>query len=306
MRDYPGTSAAFLALARAARQRGLSESAASFLAAAEPRLRQLSPNLFMTVYSAELALVAMSEDDPERGLDITAAHRRGTVLNAPKWVAQQIDHAEIRLLTAIGDLERALRLADRLPDGGSEGLDVRMLVAVERADLIRARQLLAEWPADETPRSRIQQLIWKWILSEAEGDDGSTLDRLLRMASDQGHVQLLLDSGRQGRRLLRARQNVAPTPFLRRLIEVPTPHARGAAVRIPELVERLTNRELVVLRFLPTHLDNAEIAAELGMSVNTLKTHLKHIFRKLDVTTRRAALEGRGAPRVALSRWLPP
>jgi LuxR family transcriptional regulator, maltose regulon positive regulatory protein len=45
----------------------------------------------------------------------------------------------------------------------------------------------------------------------------------------------------------------------------------------------------MILRFLPTMMTNTEIASELYVSVNTVKAHLKHIFRKLDVDTRRQA-----------------
>jgi LuxR family maltose regulon positive regulatory protein len=57
------------------------------------------------------------------------------------------------------------------------------------------------------------------------------------------------------------------------------------------LVETLTERELTVLRYLPTMLSNREIAAEMFFSVNTVKTHLKGIYRKLDVNRRRDAVE---------------
>ena len=45
-----------------------------------------------------------------------------------------------------------------------------------------------------------------------------------------------------------------------------------------------------MLRFLPTMMSNGEIAAELFVSVNTVKTHLKSIYRKLDVPDRREAV----------------
>jgi len=59
----------------------------------------------------------------------------------------------------------------------------------------------------------------------------------------------------------------------------------------PGLVERLTERELTVLRYLPTMMSNSEIAGEMYFSVNTVKTHLKSIYRKLDVTRRREAVD---------------
>jgi LuxR family maltose regulon positive regulatory protein len=54
--------------------------------------------------------------------------------------------------------------------------------------------------------------------------------------------------------------------------------------------DRLSDRELAVLSYLPTMLTTAEIAAELYVSVNTVKTHLKSIYRKLDVARRRDAV----------------
>lgn len=56
------------------------------------------------------------------------------------------------------------------------------------------------------------------------------------------------------------------------------------------LIEPLTERELAVLAELPTWKSNAEIAAEFYVSINTVKTHLQHLFRKLDVPNRRQAV----------------
>jgi LuxR family maltose regulon positive regulatory protein len=58
----------------------------------------------------------------------------------------------------------------------------------------------------------------------------------------------------------------------------------------PAAGDRLSERELAVLSYLPTMLTTAEIAAELYVSVNTVKTHLKSIYRKLDVPRRRDAV----------------
>jgi LuxR family transcriptional regulator, maltose regulon positive regulatory protein len=57
-----------------------------------------------------------------------------------------------------------------------------------------------------------------------------------------------------------------------------------------ELLDPLSVRETIVLRYLPTLLSNQEIAGELFVSVNTVKTHLKSIYRKLGVSDRREAV----------------
>jgi LuxR family maltose regulon positive regulatory protein len=74
-----------------------------------------------------------------------------------------------------------------------------------------------------------------------------------------------------------------------RLAEVESRIAR----RAPEgaLVEPLTERETVVLRLLAGTMSLREIARELYLSANTVKTHTRAIYRKLGVTTRHDAVE---------------
>ena len=55
--------------------------------------------------------------------------------------------------------------------------------------------------------------------------------------------------------------------------------------------ERLTESETRVLRYLPTHLGSSEIAAELFLSPNTVKTHQRHLYRKLGAHSRREAVQ---------------
>jgi DNA-binding CsgD family transcriptional regulator len=55
--------------------------------------------------------------------------------------------------------------------------------------------------------------------------------------------------------------------------------------------EPLTESETRVLRYLPTHLGASEIAAELGLSANTVKTHVRHLYLKLGVHSRREAVQ---------------
>jgi LuxR family maltose regulon positive regulatory protein len=57
------------------------------------------------------------------------------------------------------------------------------------------------------------------------------------------------------------------------------------------LPEPLTQSELRVLRYLPTDLSTREIADELYLSVHTVKTHVKHLYAKLDAHSRREAVK---------------
>ena len=61
--------------------------------------------------------------------------------------------------------------------------------------------------------------------------------------------------------------------------------------RRPSATEALTDRELVVLRLLATTLSQPEIAQELYVSVNTVRTHIQGIYRKLGAASRREAVD---------------
>jgi LuxR family maltose regulon positive regulatory protein len=57
------------------------------------------------------------------------------------------------------------------------------------------------------------------------------------------------------------------------------------------LAEPLSESEIRVLRYLPTNLSAPEIAAELYLSVSTIKTHIQHVYGKLGVHSRAEAVE---------------
>jgi LuxR family transcriptional regulator, maltose regulon positive regulatory protein len=67
--------------------------------------------------------------------------------------------------------------------------------------------------------------------------------------------------------------------------------ARAAPVGASGPPEPLSERELAVLRFLPTNLSAGEIGSELFLSVNTVKTHMRKLYAKLDVHTRAEAVQ---------------
>ena len=57
-----------------------------------------------------------------------------------------------------------------------------------------------------------------------------------------------------------------------------------------DLADPLTDRELEILSYLPSRLTNTELAEKCYVSVNTIKTHMAHIYRKLDVANRNEAI----------------
>ena len=69
-----------------------------------------------------------------------------------------------------------------------------------------------------------------------------------------------------------------------------TEHRNARRCPRPPSADPLSERELQVLRLLASELSGPQIARQLFVSHNTLRTHTKHIFTKLDVTSRRAAV----------------
>ncbi len=101
---------------------------------------------------------------------------------------------------------------------------------------------------------------------------------------------LTFDRRRTARLLARVEpRDPAEKQFLMELESLTSPSGGPEAEPEP-LAEPLTDRELGVLRLLPGMLSNSEIADELFISVNTVKVHLKTLYRKLDAANRRSAV----------------
>jgi LuxR family transcriptional regulator, maltose regulon positive regulatory protein len=119
---------------------------------------------------------------------------------------------------------------------------------------------------------------------------GDALERGLDLAEPNGVRRPFAAAGGVIGPVLRrqVRRGTAHRALLDELIDaVERPAERRV---VPTLPETLSDREAAVLRFLPTMMSNQEIAGELFVSVNTVKTHLKSIYRKLDVDDRRGAV----------------
>jgi LuxR family maltose regulon positive regulatory protein len=186
----------------------------------------------------------------------------------PTYLAEYDQLTLARLLVAEGDARGALDLLDRV-------LDVAQ-AARRDGSLVEARLVRA-------------------LAHHANGDGASAAADLSAALTDgvpAGYCRLFLYEGQPMVELLE-RVARAAAPDVRRhadhvLAAAQRPSARAPAGRASE--EGLSERERAVLRLLATELSGPEIARELFVSVNTLRTHTKHIFAKLDVNTRRAAV----------------
>jgi LuxR family transcriptional regulator, maltose regulon positive regulatory protein len=127
---------------------------------------------------------------------------------------------------------------------------------------------------------------------------GRTVEQALDLAAPDGYRRPFIRAEPGLRELLTAHLDAGTAHWslvsdLVRAVDAPTGQAGGAVAAgtaVAPLDEPLTERELTILRYLQSILSNVEIAAELSVSVNTVKTHVRNIYRKLHATRRRDAV----------------
>ncbi|HEY1280614.1 MAG TPA: LuxR C-terminal-related transcriptional regulator, partial [Acidimicrobiales bacterium] len=158
------------------------------------------------------------------------------------------------------------------------------------------RGLLAAAEQGQRTGSVVEILALQALAHDARGDTAAAmgaLEQALSGAQGEGFIRVFLDGGAPMARLLRtAVDRGVAVDQARRLLAAggfttPEPSARALP---PGLVEPLSPRELEILRLLRTDLSGPDIARELTVSLNTVRTHTKNIYTKLGVNNRRAAV----------------
>src|SRR3954452_22751955 len=210
-------------------------------------------------------------------------------------LAAQRRSLQAHLSLVLGDADETRRILEEAPDATRlEIVHEQARLALARNDVDAARLVLSRWPAHPQPRARVLHTLWSAVVAIKEGDPTAAVDHVSTVIGEleaEDQVALLLDVGRPLLGPLRTLSTTAPTPFLDRMIVHPMLAGPRNATSIRGLAEQLTAQEMVVLGYLPSWLSNTGIAEQLGVSINTVKTHLKHIYRKLDVTDRREAID---------------
>ncbi len=292
LRRHPATVDARVAMAHVARERGRLHTATRLLDEADTLAGRHRHGALRTLVVVERGLVDLAQGASEHGLAEIQRLRAEGDYAASAGLERRLRAVESRLLVAAGHPGRARRCLDvdehdSLPD---ELAPAAIEAAVADRDLTLARQFLDRWTVTRRSRARLERELWASVLDAEDGDRRSAVRRVvgvLAEAREEGHERLFLDPGRPVERVLRLVGHASPrSTFVRHLVESSQP-ANPAAVRASSLV--LSDREREIARFLPTPLTSTEIAAQLYISLNTLKTHLRSIYRKLGVQSRDAA-----------------
>ena len=248
--------------------RAQQHASAGRVEAARVELRRVEPDLDARDDAPLLARwrsVAEAEIDLAAGVPSAVSSRFASALNLePPFLNEQICLARSDL--ALGrneEAEERLRSLREAADGASTLIDVWLLTAVV-ADRQRQDRKAIEALRKAIDLARSTGVRRPFLVLEPD-----VLARLLSQLRDlspdlEDVIERLLSA--MGRR-------------------------QSNDLGILALTDPLTDREMSVLQFLPTMMTNAEIAAELYVSLNTVKAHLKKIFRKLAVTNRRQAVQ---------------
>ncbi|WP_405526930.1 LuxR C-terminal-related transcriptional regulator [Streptomyces avidinii] len=255
----------------------------------------LRPDPATTARAAVIgARIALAEGDGDAALAVLRAVAPARLSDR---VVDELAVAESAVHLARGDAEAALQILDAPAADGPEHAvaRARALLALGRRSC--AAQALAGVPGagDDGVAMpvRAHASLLQAQLADADGDVEEARRRLaeaLALARPEELRRMFVENGPWVRRVL------GRDPQSARLHAWLTPGAPVRTARAPRadgqpaVVEALSAREVEVLRKAAELLSTEEIAAELFVSANTVKTHLKSIYRKLCVTRRSDAV----------------
>ncbi len=149
--------------------------------------------------------------------------------------------------------------------------------------------------SEPVARLAVRSHVFRALALQALGDDASALAALtqaLTLSEPENRMMTFLREGQAMEKLLRLaeRKSICPVfthkllaAFAQRSVPVEKPAAEA-------LIEPLSERELEILRLLATDLDVPGIASKLVISANTVRTHIKSLYRKLKAHSRHEAL----------------
>jgi LuxR family maltose regulon positive regulatory protein len=224
-------------------------------------------------------------------------------LAAPHLLVSRAQGMLLLTLVRLGETEGAGQVLADLGEQGRDSGEIRIATAALRLaqhDPHAAAAALAPVLDGSAPVTLAiwlaQAFVLEAIARDALGDPaaaGRAIERALDLAEPDGTLGAFLLHPAPGLLERHARHRTAHASLLmeiRSLLAGRTP-APAAAAGPQRLLEPLRDSELRVLRYLPSDLTAPEIAAELHVSTNTVKTHMRNLYAKLGTHRRHEAVE---------------
>lgn len=200
-----------------------------------------------------------------------------------------IDIAEMSARRRLGDFDRLEILVDRTPRI-RETLTYKMAV-----DEFRGRKVVHQDAAqlpDKTPRD----LIWKNLVEVSFNVDSekiamAAMHRALKVGAEVGAKETFLRQRNEMANYIIRIANDFPTVYNEEIASAMAERMKERETHMASDQTPLTKRELEILRQLSTGRTLTVIASELHISQNTMKTHLKNLYRKIGAEGRHDAVE---------------
>jgi LuxR family maltose regulon positive regulatory protein len=296
----PACGAAEVALALVHLERNELHDARDRLKRADAALRVRPEKLVGATACLVVARYRLAEGRAKAASEMIARARHGW--SPPGWLDHRLTMLESRAYAVAGDVSSAVAIAVRAnPRASLEATTALAHAWLDAGDPTAAGQALENGPddADEAQdNSRLDRWLVDARLGYSRGEAARvrrSLHRALGLAESE---QFRLPFAMQAawiRPVLRSDPHLADAHW--HLLEPDLigpgrdragPSGTGQATAV--IVEQLSGREREVLSLLSGMLSTAEVASELYISVNTVKTHLKSIYRKLAATHRGEAV----------------
>ena len=296
------TPAAAVALACVHTGRNELRQAHRELKRADAALRISPDKLINAVACLIAAWCRLAEGRAAAAAELISSARHGW--SPPGWLEHRLTLLEARVNAAEGDFQAAAAAAERAGPPSAGGTAIALAQVWLAAGDQQAARCALDAVADLSGAAPEQVRLEGWLadarLSYETGDSARgrrSLEHALRLgkaellrlpfAMEQAWIRPVL---RRDPELARAhRELLEPGPVHPAAAVLPArPDLAGEAA--PLIIERLSVREHEVLRHLSGMLSTAEIATEMYISVNTVKTHLRSIYRKLSAGHRNEAV----------------
>jgi LuxR family maltose regulon positive regulatory protein len=246
------------------------------------------------------AVAAHAKGESAAGLAILwGAQQELQRLNGPYVMAASLREWEARLLAATDRVDQAravLSSSDEPQPASAATLAVRAELQLAEGDPAGAVATLAPCLDGSAPplvaHQRLETLLLDAVAHQRLGDldrAATSVEHALQVAEPQGYRQVFWNLGEEVHALLlRQRERGTAHPrLLTELLDRPTLSAAPSALPPPvALAAPLTEREQAVLGFLDSDLTTRQIADELYVSVNTIRSHVRRIYRKLNASRR--------------------
>lgn len=209
-------------------------------------------------------------------------------LQTPNQLGWIIDVTDIFLRFVLNDWKRANELLQRIPK-------IEMVRQIEmnlqfETDPKRIHALVSQMP-ESTPRERVNKILYQATINiDQENVALNYLRTALDLGAEVGFHEYFVRQNRLYPIMVKAAA-AKPTIFIESVVHEMSERIKNSNSDTGALDEKLTNRELEILKHLTTGNPISAIAKQLHISQNTMKTHLRNVYRKLDVDGRHTAVD---------------